>query len=167
MPLKQEYSLPPLDSGFPLSQSIPSGYRTYGYPPPQDDTYRPHQPNSAQFPSYLRCPQDGGDLPHHPMQMPAASGYPPYLSTLHPSRCQPQQPVASRYPPPPSDPQASRYLPQQHVPLASGYPQSPYGREYSPQQPMPFPGYPPPRSISYGSGYLPMNVPPTIPFQGK
>ncbi len=98
------------------------------------------------------------------MQMPAASGYPPYPSTLHPSRCQPQQPVASRYPPPPSDSQASRYLPQQPVPLASVYFQSP---EYSPQQPMPFPGYPPPRSSAYGSGYLPVNVPPTSLFQGK
>ncbi len=70
----------------------------------------------ALFPSsqpYLRCPQGGGDLPHHPMHMPAASGYPPHPSTLHPSRCKPQQPVASGYPPPPSDPQASQYFPQQ------------------------------------------------------
>ncbi len=61
----------------------------------------------------------------------------------------------------------SRYLPQQPVPLACGYPQSPYGMEHSPQQPMPFPGYPPPHSSSYGSGYFPMNVPPASPFQGK
>ncbi len=134
--------------------------------PPQDDTYRLHQPNSAQFPSsqpYLRCPQGGGNLPHHPMHVPVASGYPPHPSTLPPSRFLSQQPMhmpvvsgprsdsqASRYNLPPSDPQASTYLPQQPVPLASGYPQSPYGREYFPQQPMPFPGYSPPRSSSYG-----------------
>ncbi len=152
--------------GIPHKQEYPQP----SYSPSQDDTYHPRQPNSAQFPSsqpYLRCPQGGGDLPRHPMHMPAASGYPPHPSTLHPSRCQPQQTVASAYPPTPSDTQASRYLPQQPVPLASGYPQSPYGREYSPQQHMPFPGYPPARSSAYGSGYLPTNVPPTIPFQGK
>ncbi len=98
--------------------------------------------------SYLRCPQGGGD---------PTSFF----------RCQPQQPVASGYPSPPFDPQASRYLLQQPVTPASGYLQSPYGREYSPQQPMPFPKYPPPCSSSYGSGYLAMNVPLASPFQGK